>query len=303
MQCRYSWLPICGLLVLANASSLAAADEQYARAELLVEPTEISSLASNPNFVLLDARPVSEYVQAHVAGARSVDAASWAKTFGDGSDAQAWTRRIAELGVDRDSTVVVYDAVASKDAARVWWILRYWGVDEVRILNGGFTSAQDAKLKLEAESPSPPRPSKFVAQPHGDRLATKAELLASLGDKSLQIVDARTEAEHCGLDRLANRRAGSIPGAKHLDWVDLVDQKTKRFKSAEELSRLFHASGIDPAKPTAAHCQSGGRSSVMVFALELMGAERVSNYYASWGEWGNADDTPIEKRKPAAPKE
>jgi thiosulfate/3-mercaptopyruvate sulfurtransferase len=297
MRRPISWLSIQALLLLASVSSLVAAEQQYAHPELLVEPAAIERLASKPSFVLLDARPVSDYIQGHIGGARSVDAASWAKTFGDGSDVQAWAGRIAELGIDRDSTVVVYDAVANKDAARVWWILRYWGVDDVRILNGGFAGAQTAKLKFATEAPAPPQPSKFVPQPHDDRLATKGELLAALPGKSLQVVDARSEAEHCGLDSLANRRAGSIPGAKHLDWVDLVDQETKRFKPAGELARLFRSSGIDPTLPTAAHCQSGGRSSVMVFALELMGAERVSNYYASWGEWGNADDTPIEKPK------
>ena len=69
------------------------------------------------------------------------------------------------------------------------------------------------------------------------------------------------------------------------------------FKSAQELQKVFKKADIDLTKPSVAHCQSGGRSSVMVFAMELMGASDVRNYYRSWAEWGNADDTPIELPK------
>ena len=99
---------------------------------------------------------------------------------------------------------------------------------------------------------------------------------------------------HCGVADTAKRN-GTIPGATHLDWTDLIDAKTKRYKTAEELSALFKAKGIDPAKPAVTYCQSGGRASVMAFALELMGGRPAANYYRSWSEWGNADDTPVVK--------
>jgi thiosulfate/3-mercaptopyruvate sulfurtransferase len=131
----------------------------------------------------------------------------------------------------------------------------------------------------------------LVAQPK--RLATKAQLLGSHKSASLQIVDARSLAEFCGIEKQTNKRAGAIPGAKHLEWSSLLDKKTQRFKTAEQLRALFQEAGIALNRPTATHCQSGGRAAVMAFAMELMGAAEVSNYYASWGEWGNADDTPV----------
>ena len=109
----------------------------------------------------------------------------------------------------------------------------------------------------------------------------------------MQIVDARSEGEFCGTEPLKNKRAGAIPGAKHLEWSDLVDKGSQRFKPAGELRGLFRAAEIDPTAPSATHCQGGGRAAVMAFALELMGNSDVSNYYRSWGEWGNADDTPV----------
>ena len=106
-------------------------------------------------------------------------------------------------------------------------------------------------------------------------------------------MDARSEDEFCGVNKRDNQRGGAIPGAKHLEWSDLIEQKTHRFKSAEELNRLLDQAGIDLAQPTASHCNGGGRAAVMAFGLELMGADEVRNYYRGWGEWGNSQDTPI----------
>jgi thiosulfate/3-mercaptopyruvate sulfurtransferase len=213
--------------------------------------------------------------------------------FGSGKDAMAWSRRIGDLGINRDSKVIVYDSSSTKDAARIWWILRYWGLEDASLLNGGWTGWKAAVLPIEADRPPTPTPTAFRATAQSQRLATKDQLLTTLKDKSLQIVDARSDAEFCGMDKQKNKRAGAIPGAKHLDWIDLIDKETQRFKSADQLRMLFREAGVELERPTATHCQSGGRAAVMVFAMELMGGKNVSNYYASWGEWGNADDTPI----------
>jgi thiosulfate/3-mercaptopyruvate sulfurtransferase len=277
----------------AKADKTAADKAEYPRPELLLEPSLLARPEIAKQFVVLDARARKAFDEKRVPAARWVDAPAWAKAFGSGKDAQAWGRRIGELGIDRDSKVVVYDGSSSKDAARIWWILRYWGATDARLLNGGWTGWTAARLPVEGGKPQTPAPRAFQAAPQSKRLATKGQLLASLNDKTLQIVDARSEAEFCGTDRQANKRAGAIPGARHLEWIDLLDKDTQRFKSADQLRRLFRQAGIELQRPTATHCQSGGRAAVMAFAMELMGAPSVSNYYASWGEWGNADDTPI----------
>ena len=284
------------LAVSMWSTSLMAA-ETYPRAELLVEPAGLLKFDAAP--IILDARDHAKYLAGHIPGARWVDHAAWAKAFGDGTDVADWTERITALGVGAHSTVVVYDDDYNKAAARIWWILKFWDVADVRLLNGGWKGWTAAAMPVQKESPGPPTITKFLAQPLAKRLATKQELLASLGAHDLQIVDARSEGEFCGTEQMTNKRAGSIPGAKHLEWIDLLDKPTGRFKSADELRRLFADAGIELTAKTATHCQSGGRASVMAFGLELMGAKDVSNYYRSWSEWGNADDTPIVPGKPA----
>jgi thiosulfate/3-mercaptopyruvate sulfurtransferase len=288
-------------LIAALGNQALAAEEKYPRGGLLVEPSRLADeikikrpIASpfGPS-IILDARERKQYDEGRIPGAIWVDTAAWEKTFDDGKDAAAWSARIGSLGIDRCRRVVVYDNNSFKDAARVWWILRYWGVSSVQLLNGNWTTWKKEGFPIETGKPKPPVANEFVAVAEAERLATKAQVLASLKDKSLQIVDARTENEFCGTDKLKNKRAGAIPGAKHLEWTDLIVKETQRFKSPEQLRKFFQEAGIDLKKRTAAHCQSGGRASVMAFAMELMGADDVANYYASWGEWGNADDTPI----------
>jgi len=270
--------------------------DEYPRPGLLIEPAELAKADIAKEFVVLDARDKTKYEQGHVPDARWVDHAAWSAGFGDGDDAEAWSKRIGGLGIEQASKVVIYDDGPSKDAARIWWILRYWGVENARLLNGGMTGWKAGKFPVGSGAQSPD-PAEFTATPQAARLATKGRLLEALKAKSLQIVDARSEGEFCGTDKLKNKRAGAIPAAKHLEWSDLIDKQTQRFKPPAAIRDLFEQTGIDVKKPTATHCQGGGRSSVMAFGLELMGAKDVQNYYRGWGEWGNADDTPVEPGK------
>ncbi|MDY3551608.1 sulfurtransferase [Gemmata sp. JC717] len=282
------------MTVLTLAISFEGRAAEYPRPELLTEPAALAQKDAGQGFVILDARAKAQYEAGHVPGARWVDHAEWAKGFGDGKDAVAWSKRIGSIGLTADSRVVVYDDNQAKDAARVWWILRYWGVKDVRLLNGGWVGWEKGKYPTERAEPAI-KFSTFKAVAAPERMATKDELLKSLPGGTLQIVDARSEGEFCGVDTLKNKRAGAIPGAKQLEWVDLIEKDSQRFKSPAELKKLFDGAGIKLDRSTVTHCQSGGRASVMAYGLELMGAKDVRNYYRSWSEWGNADDTPVVK--------
>lgn len=291
-----SFLTVLG--VLAPLSLLAGAADTYPRRDLLVEPAELARPAAGTPPIVVDVRSRKEYDQGHVSGALSVDVDAWKKAFGDGKDAQQWGKRIGQLGIGSGSKVVVYDGKDANDAARIWWILRYWGLGDVRLLNGGWKGWEAAGLPVTTKPPAAGAPVAFRAEPQAARLATKSQLLGVLKGQAWQLVDARSSGEYCGIETHGNKRGGAIPGAKHLDWLDLIDKQTHRFKSPDDLRRLFVAAGIELGRPTAAYCQSGGRASVMAFALELMGARDVRNYYRSWHEWGNADDTPVTTPKP-----
>ncbi len=272
-----------------------AADTAYPRPDLLIEASELKKPEVARKSVVLDARGKGAYKAGHVPGAVWLDAVTWERSFKDGRDEKAWAERIGGLGVSADTPVVVYDDSLAKDAARMWWILRYWGVRDVRLLNGGWRAWKAAGGPVE-ERENTPRRAEAKLSPERGRLATKEQVKKWVEGKSGQILDARSTREYCGEADTAKRN-GAIPGAKHLEWSDTLDKKTGRFKSAAELTKLFQAAGIDPARPATTYCQSGGRAAVLAFVVELMGGKEVRNYYRSWAEWGNAEDTPVEKPK------
>jgi thiosulfate/3-mercaptopyruvate sulfurtransferase len=271
----------------------------YPRADLLIEPADLIELSKKDGVRVLDARPPEAYKEGHVPGAAWVDHAAWSSAFAKDQDVDKWYERLMAVGVHPKTRVIIYDDNLSKDAARIWWILRYWGVKDVRLVNGGWRgwlaaggkTTKDAPLQINSGSEN-----WLKASMEKERLATKDDLLKALKDKPPQIIDARSTGEYCGTQETAKHN-GAIPGAVHLEWSDLLDKQTGRFKSADELTKLFKDAGIDPAEPAVTYCQSGGRASVMAFGLELMGGKEVRNYYRSWAEWGNDDATPVVKPK------
>lgn len=274
-----------------------AGEKGYPKPELLVEPADLAKPEIASQFIVLDARDEAKYAEGRVPNARRVDPEVWAKAFQDGKDIAGWSPRIGQLGISPLMRIVIYDDTQGRHAARIWWILRYWGFDDVRLLNGGWAGWKAATLPTEKGEPKPAERVTLNLQPRAERHATKAHVLELLTKETPQIVDARSEGEFCGRQGFS-KRGGSIPGAKHLEWSDLIDEQTERFKPAAELQRLFREAGIHLDQPTVTYCQSGGRSAVMAFGLELMGAKGVRNYYASWAEWGNAADTPVVTNEP-----
>ncbi|HEV8001436.1 MAG TPA: rhodanese-like domain-containing protein, partial [Planctomycetaceae bacterium] len=290
---------VCFVASLFAYGSWAHADENtYPHSFLLVEPQMLARPEIAAGFVILDCRSRAKYQSGHAPNALWVDADAWAKSFGHGQNGEDWSRRITALGVGWRSKVVVYDDVLSKDAARIWWILRYWGVLDVKLLNGGWKAWNDGNNPTQTQEVPTQSVRPFFPEPQRQRLVGRQQLMKSLPRSELQIVDARSHREFCGIEPLHNKRAGAIPGSLQLEWVDLLDKKTQRFKPETELRRLFASAGVALERPTATYCQSGDRASLMAFALELMGNREISNYYPGWAEWGNSEDTFVVPGKP-----
>lgn len=276
----------CFLLLNAILiQTVSAAD--YDKPDLLIEPAQLrAALAkADEKIVVLHAAPAKIYRSSHVPGAVIVDVAEWKAAFGDGQDAVAWSQRIGAAGIDNDARVIVYDERVSPNAARIWWILKYWGVKEAAILNGGLRgwalNAYRHRSTNQDQAPLPDqrlKPTNFVAKPHPQRLKTTQQVLefAATGGDSIEMIDTRSDREFA---------AGAVPFAQQCEWTNLVNPKTGRVLPPDQLTALLKSHEISLDKPAVTYCQSGGRASVMAFALELMGAENVSNYYGSMGAW------------------
>lgn len=278
--------------LLTWALVLTPGADAYPNPRILIEADALEKLDPKAA-LLLDARDEKAYVAGHIPGAVHLALAAWSKAVPD--TPEAWAKRLAQLGITGNTPVVVYGGSDVREAARAWWLLKYAGADDVRLLNGGYPAWQTAGGKAETKEnvARPVEPGKPAAR--ADRLAEKKDVQAILKDKSSQILDARSDAEFCGTAGAATRK-GHIPGAVALEWSDLLTPD-KKFKSPGELKKLFAERKVDLNRPAVTYCQSGGRAAVLAFGLELMGAKHVRNYYKSWAEWGNAGDTPVEVPK------
>lgn len=273
--------------VLLCASNLAIADKATeSQPEMLLEPATLvehfagRKAIGEENVILLDVRSEEGFEKEHLPGARHIDAGKWKAAFGDGTDGQAWSERIAKalVTLEDGSTVVVYDEAFSPSAARIWWILKYWGVEDVRVLNGGLAAWKSAGGEtVSSPTAVPDSPTEFTARPNPDRLATYQDMQQILGaGGETCVVDTRSDEENT---------AGYIPSATHLNWQELIVAETGKLRPKKQLQTLLDRVEFDPATRTVTYCHSGGRAAVMAFAMELASGKPVANYHGSWSDW------------------
>ncbi len=117
------------------------------------------------------------------------------------------------------------------------------------------------------------------------------DVLTAIDDPGQIIWDVRSREEYLGL-RSGSARAGHIPGAKHLDWLQLKDPD-RATRLVQGLPRLLAEHGVDPARPTITHCQTHHRSGLSYMVGRLLGFTDIRAYHGSWSEWGNRDDLPV----------
>jgi thiosulfate/3-mercaptopyruvate sulfurtransferase len=276
---------------LVWSTSLVLADD-YPTTGLLIEAKALAKPDAAKHFCVLDARAKDKYLAGHIPGALWVDHDAWAKAFATGPQLAVWEKLIGGLALKHSTPVVIYDDGWAKNAAHTWWVLRYWGFEDVRLLNGGWYAWQQLPGFTQDRAVPHVNARGLKLRPIPSRLAEKHQVLELLKNRDEQIIDARPRAEFHGEVETA-RRKGAIPTAKHLEWSTVIDPQTMRFKPSQELARQFRTTGIDPAQPAVTYCRSGEGAAVMAFALELMGGPNVRNYYRGWQEWGNAKGTPV----------
>jgi thiosulfate/3-mercaptopyruvate sulfurtransferase len=203
---------------------------------------------------------------------------------------------MAQLGISNSTRVIAYDERGGIYAARLWWILNYYGHSNVALLNGGWTKWELEKRTISTDK-AQTRTGSFVAKPDPHWIATAQDVVGSIDKKGVKIVDARTPAEIQGSELRGIKNGGHIPNSIPVYWEDALDPVTKAFKPADQLEKLFKDRGILPSDEVITYCQVGMRASVDLFVLHLPGYNKLRNYYGAWEEWGNRDDLPIVKPK------
>jgi len=282
---------------------------EYAHPEVLVDTSWVSAHLNDPKVRIaeVDYDPSANYETGHLPGAVLFD---WRKDINDPVardilSGEALTALFARAGVDDHTTLVLYGDFNNWFAAFAFWVFTYYGVKNVRLMNGGRKKWIAEDLALTKDVPKPPTGT-FKA--HAPNLALRSfledvrKVLPEVRAGKFGLVDVRGPKEFSGeitappeYPTEHAQRGGHIPGAKNIPWAQAVkDDGT--FKSREELEELYRSKGVSPDHPVITYCRIGERSSHTWFVLKyLLGYPDVRNYDGSWTEWGNLVRTPIEK--------
>jgi len=272
----------------------------YVHPEQLVETDWVAAQAAGSNVAnirIVDMRQ-SGYAEGHVPGAVylspiAIRDAKNAPTFLPA--AAAFQEMMARLGISDGTRVIVYDERGGIYAARLWWILNYFGHTNVALMNGGWVKWTAERRQTTADTPAFAAGT-FTPKPQPRWVATAADVVGAINKPGIKIVDARTTAEIEGKDLRNIKRGGFIESSIPVYWEDLLDLPQRTFKSADELKKIYEDRGILLSNEVITYCQVGMRASVDLFALHLIGYDRLRNYYGAWEEWGNRDDLPIVKK-------
>jgi thiosulfate/3-mercaptopyruvate sulfurtransferase len=244
-----------------------------------------------------DAR--AEYAAAHIPGAVYVDIDDIAETANPLPhmlpDAAKFASRVRRLGLGDGSRIVVYDANRFSASARVWWMFRLFGHDDVRVLDGGLEKWRAEGRPLDDE-PVLVRERHFTARQNNLLVRDLEQIRRNLVERREQVIDARSAGRFAGAEPepRAGLRSGRIPNSKNLPHLDLIDPDTGTLRPLDELRNRFIQRGIALDEPVVTTCGSGVTAATLALALHRLGARDVAVYDGSWSEWGAKDDTPVE---------
>jgi thiosulfate/3-mercaptopyruvate sulfurtransferase len=277
----------------------------YSNPDSLVSTQWVADHGSDANVRLVEVDvDTAAYEQGHVAGAVGWNWQSQLQQSvrRDIPSKAEMEQLLGSAGIDNNTTVVLYGDNNNWFACWAFWQMKYYGHNDVKVMNGGRAKWTAENRPLTTDVPSQGSKTYQASEPNQSLRALRDQVLASVNAGNVALVDVRSPDEYAGillappaLPQEGAQRGGHIPGAANIPWAQAANEDGT-FKSADELQQLYGGKGIDGSKETIAYCRIGERSSHTWFVLtQLLGHSNVRNYDGSWTEWGSIVGAPIEK--------
>ncbi|GMQ64087.1 sulfurtransferase [Vallitalea maricola] len=285
-------LPLLIVFVLLFTS---CNNTSYKGSNNVVEPTEVKEAMNNSDVIIIDARAEEDYAKGHLEGAISLNPDSLTISEpikGMLAPKEQVEKVLSEKGISNNSTLYIYDNSGGVYSGRVWWVLKVYGHDNVKVINNGQRGLEKAKLPMSLEVPEL-EPTEYVAkEANSDMIATMdyVKTVAENEDSKEKIIDVRSKAEY---------EEGAIPNAiLYPHTKNLYTDGT--FKSARDTFLFYKDLGLDKDDTIILYCKSSFRATQTALLLDEAGFKNVKVYDGAWLEW-SAGDMPTEKEEKTVP--
>ena len=277
----------------------------------MVECDALYKLIEQGLVVVIDTRSEQAYAQCHIPGALNIHDIFTYLVTRDNGGLEAMVEHYKALfeanGIRRSDSVVIYEDAMDNgygQSCRGRFLMHYMGHEDVRVLHGGYRAWRAAGLPLTDELPEI-TPSTYPVDINPEEMLTAEDLLASLDDPSVLLLDCRDHAEWVGATSSPygvdyNPRKGRIPGSVWIEWYQMMYRKDgiPWIKDKESVLEVCKEVGITPDTKVYIYCFKGARASNMLMTLKMAGIQNVRNYLASWNEWSRDFSLPIDEDYP-----
>jgi thiosulfate/3-mercaptopyruvate sulfurtransferase len=250
------------------------------------------------------ARGHRAYLEAHIPGAQHLD---WTTAISEPRgglktmvpSADFLRQSMERLGIGDDTLIVGYDDEGGHFVSRLWLILRRFGNNNVRLVEGGWTKwLAEGRGVRSGPEPAPKAASFTIGSERPELIASVDDVLRLRDVPDSVLVDVRRLTEFTG-EEVRAKHGGHIPWARWLFWQDNLNWSANRdFRAQDEIRRRFESAEVTPDKDVVVYCQGGVRAAHTALALTRLGYPRVRVYDGSWEEWGGRDDLPIAQGEP-----
>ena len=279
----------------------------YAHPEVLVDTEWVANNPSNDTrkIVEVDYDPENAYRKGHIKNASLI---WWKRDINDPVRRDIISKKqfedlMSKNGIKSDTEVILYGDFNNWFAAFVFWVFKYYGHENLKIMNGGRKKWELENREYTTDEPQLQATEYKSAPPDEGLRAYLFDVWRSLDRIDSVMVDVRSPKEFTGeitappeYPMEHAQRGGHIPGANNIPWATAVNDADGTFKSVEELNQIYQPKGVTSDKDVICYCRIGERSSHTWFVLKyLLGYSKVRNYDGSWTEWGNMIGNPIEK--------